>query len=288
MTRVTLGSSVPVRCKATFLKYCSGDFGLDLNAEYLQKLKQFPHLGLPQLSTTCFTICIMCMGEVWRRFTFERQCFPFKLFGLLNAPSDQQFLKDYRLMQAAQRKCPQCIDIEFSRVILGFIPPSMGQGQEAMHRVASLRDFLVDLAIFAPITADIVENLHGFLSSQTAQIPRHETDRAGGSGSHTMGVNHCIFSSIPQFLMGKNWRQSCKQPSSSIWEAGPKPVLQVQGKSTNEKAIFANCFALFKLDMACAATPPKPKKLSGYLVPLVLWPCSFSFSVQVWGGFMFN
>lgn len=288
MTRVTLGSSVPVRCKATFLKYCSGDFGLDLNAEYLQKLKQFPHLGLPQLSKTCFTICIMCMGEVWRRFTFERQCFPFKLFGLLNAPSDQQFLKDYRLMQAAQRKCPQCIDIEFSRVILGFIPPSMGQGQEAMHRAASLRDFLVDLAIFAPITADIVENLHGFCQAKLHRFRgmkptepvAQEVTLWGSITASFRAFRNSLWERIGDKVANNRLHRYGKQGQNQYSKFKENPQMKKQSSQI--------ALPLFKLDMACAATPPKPKKLSGYLVPLMLWPCSFSFSVQVWGGFMFN
>ena len=269
MTTVTLGNFILVRCKAIFLKYCSGDFGLDLNAEYLQKLKQFPHVGLPQLSKTCFAICITCMGEVWRRFTFERQCFPFKVFGLLNAPSDHQFLKDYRLMQAAQRKCHQCIDIEFSSVILRFIPPSMGDGQEAMHRVASLRDFLVDLAIFAPITADIVENLHGFCQSKLHRFRGMKPTEPVAQEVTLWATITSSFRAFRDSLWERIGDKSANFRLHRYGKQGKNQYSKFKEKPQTKKSAQTS-LPLFKLDMACAAAPPKPKKLSGYLFPLML------------------
>ena len=133
---------------------------------YIEGLKGFPKLGVPQVSMEYFNLAIQAMGEHWRRFSFLTMGFPWTLFQLADLESDDEFLNMYVNMQGQLAKCDKCMDIEFSSVILRFIPEgSRVQDGNVRCRVRQLRSFLNDVCAVAPLSADKVECAHGFSQS---------------------------------------------------------------------------------------------------------------------------
>ena len=155
------------RSTSIFLAHANGSFGDDLLRKYVAKLDNFSTIGLAGLRMEAFVGSIVVMGEIWRRFVFERQCFPFKLWDLLGTNTDEEFLQMYRRFQDLKVQCPRCCDIEFSHPVLNMIPRSDDPLDRAtLTKLDSLRALLVDLATYAPLSSDITECLHGFTQSK--------------------------------------------------------------------------------------------------------------------------
>ena len=164
---------------------------------YLEKMRLFPKLGLPQLATDCFVMSLGVMGELWRRFTFDKQCCPFQIFALLDTSSDEEFLQLYQKFQQTMDICPQCVDLEFSTVILQQIPPRACHRDEFVkRRIASILDLLRDLATFTPISSDLVECLHGF---QQAKLHRFRGRKPTDHAAQEIAMLASIQSTYKQF-----------------------------------------------------------------------------------------
>ena len=107
------------------------------------------------------------MGEHWRRLSFPVASFPYVLFKLADMDDDAAFLTEYQRLQDCVASCKQCADLEFSHMILDFIPPhSSLQSPMVQHRVHQMRRFFQDLCIFAPLSSDAVECFHGYTQCQ--------------------------------------------------------------------------------------------------------------------------
>lgn len=84
-------------------------------------LVEFPAKKLPHsFADSYFQIGVEQIGEGWRRFIQEQQRFQvFKLAGLQHA----DFMREYRSMQAMERSCALCFDMEFTSILLHYIHP---------------------------------------------------------------------------------------------------------------------------------------------------------------------
>ena len=133
--------------------------------DYVSKLSLFATLHIPQLTRDYFCLCISEIGEIWRRFVQPTQTFPFVMFGLANL-SVPEFLLRFAELKATAAACPQCVDTEFSSVLLSFIPIT-GDEQYNLtcpaiqEKIKQVQELLRDLQVFAPLSSDLVECLHG-------------------------------------------------------------------------------------------------------------------------------
>ena len=153
----------PLRSAKIFKSFVSGKFGDSLLNGYIECLNGFPKLGVQQVTMEYFHLALQAMGEHWRRFSFLTMGFPWSLFRLADLDSDDEFLRMYMNIQGQMSKCDKCMDLEFSSVILGFIPKdSKVEDDNVRCKIHQLRSFLNDLCAVAPISADKVECAHGF------------------------------------------------------------------------------------------------------------------------------
>lgn len=113
-----------------------------------------------------FKMTLQAMGDHWRRFEFPTCGMPFLLFALVDLePGD--FLARYSQLQCQAEECPCCADIEFSTVLLRYIPRGSQLHEAGVEaRVNKLKQFLADLCVFAPLSTDIVECYHGYTQCQ--------------------------------------------------------------------------------------------------------------------------
>ena len=219
-----------------FKHFISGNFGFEMVDLYVEKLRNFPRLGLPNMANECFTICISVMGEVWRRFVFDKQCCPYTLFALLDTTTDEDFLRAYRDMQRSMEDCPMCTDVEFSRVLLRAIPTD-GNLAELKPAISTLRNFLEDVTIFTPVSSDLVECLHGF---QQGKVHRFRGCKPSDPAAQEICMLSTIQSSYNRFwncLWENTWRQECKASFTSVW-AKRKQSIHRQGQDEGSAYYF--------------------------------------------------
>ena len=133
-------------------------------SDYLQKLASFPSLQQPHLVQDFFEMCLDQIGDLWRRLVHSHASFPHKLFALCDLDHDE-FLAQYRLFQGIVQQCETCADMEFTHMVLSYIPISSSPAA-TREKVLSLQLFLKDVATFAPMSTDLVECLHGFYQSK--------------------------------------------------------------------------------------------------------------------------
>lgn len=101
------------------------------------------------------------MADNWRRFVLPTQTFPHCMFHLLNCEEDETFIDEYKRLRSILEVCPQCVDLEFSTILLQFVNLNASD-EEIVCSVKQLRRFLLDISIVAPLSSDLVECMHGF------------------------------------------------------------------------------------------------------------------------------
>lgn len=170
--RKIMGQSLLLRSMTLFKAYMNGEFGHWLIKQYLEKLRCFHSRALPiNMSKNAFILGVLEMGECWRRFVYERDRYPFKVFALLDCESDEQFIQEYLNMRNSLDKCPLCMDLEFTAMFLAYIPGELTEvttdhtSETLKKKAKELRLFLEDCATFIPLSSDTVECLHGFQQS---------------------------------------------------------------------------------------------------------------------------
>lgn len=150
-----------------FHDFISGKVGEQLVGQYIEILVQFSSIvGEPGLAQDCFHIALEQIGEAWRRFYHEHQRFPFKMFRLAETPR-ADFMREYRSLQQEGLTCGKCVDLEFSAVLLAYIPTTEADDSVVTQSKAThLQEFLKDVAVFSPLSTCLVECLHGALQSR--------------------------------------------------------------------------------------------------------------------------
>lgn len=134
-------------------------------SDYIEKLRAFAQLKIPVLAVDFFTMALQTMSDCWRRFVFVTRSFPYVLLNNLHGLEYQEFLKEYGRLQQIALQCRECVDPEFTTVLLQYIPQnSLGQIDSpcVKAKVAHIQRFIHDIAVHTPLSSDIVECRHGF------------------------------------------------------------------------------------------------------------------------------
>lgn len=245
-----------------FKHFISGNFGFEMVDLYVEKLRNFPRLGLPNMANECFTICISVMGEVWRRFVFDKQCCPYTLFALLDTTTDEDFLRAYRDMQRSMEDCPMCTDAEFSRDLLRAIPTD-GNLAELKPAISTLRNFLEDVTIFTPVSSDLVECLHGF---QQGKVHRFRGCKPSDPAAQEICMLSTIQSSYNRFWNCLWETLGDKSARHRLHRFGQKGNNQYTDKDKTKDPRTTSFWKMENMDRICQK--PKavrtPRKLSGF------------------------
>ena len=148
-----------------------GDFGKQLVQNYVRKLTDLPSGPLgPELRTEYFILCLLQIGESWRRFTHRHQGFPYQLWRLCDMEA-RDLCQQFGKFQEQAVLCPKCVDCEFTRILLSQVPyPIDPENPDHLQRLQKVQRLLEDLATFAPISTDSVEALHGFSQSKLGRV----------------------------------------------------------------------------------------------------------------------
>ena len=162
--------SLKQKSRAMFLRWVEGDMGWDAISHFLKNLKSSEFAGFCQmqpdkaaaLSMTCFQLTVFAISDIWRRFCFFTQSFPWCLFPLISSSnsSESDFCSAWESFRRTLDRCPECVDVAFSRSLLREFD-SAGAGRDNLTRcVQELRAMLDQIATYCPLATDTVESAH--------------------------------------------------------------------------------------------------------------------------------
>ena len=183
----------------------------------------------------------------------------FKLVGL----SQDDCLREYRCLQQVMASCPKCVDIEFSSVLLGYIPTGDTEA-EAHRKILQVEQFLKDCTVFCPISSDVVECLHG--ATQT-RLHRFRGARPTDETSKEIVVLDKITSAFGKF---KDWvwrhfgdpRLLSKLCAYGQRRGNQYTVWNPERRSECRKP-SGMCIESLKSHLATGQLPRAPRKLAG-------------------------
>ena len=113
------------------------------------------------MARVAFEVSVTVLTEIWRRFVFQHDSFPTCLLSeLLQAGTVPDFLEKYFKLKARGALCSRCVDPEFSKPFLAVISESE-PGEQQKAKALRLMAVLRDISVWAPISSDLVECLHG-------------------------------------------------------------------------------------------------------------------------------
>ncbi|CAK8986173.1 unnamed protein product [Durusdinium trenchii] len=144
---------------AFFKDYMTGVFGKQLVKEYIEKLKLMPHVGIEtdSLFSDYFILCLLQIGECWRRFCYNLSSFPHALWRVLGL-KERELCMQLAEFQRQVSKCTVCADPEFTAVLLSQLPNVIDcENPEHVQQAVKLQQVLADLACVAPLSTDAVE-----------------------------------------------------------------------------------------------------------------------------------
>ena len=189
----------------------------------IQFLEDFPRLGIGPLAKDAFQMCLLEMGDCWKRFVHDLDRYPFKTFCLLDCSTPEEVLGRCAMIRAQMEACSNCIDVEFTAQILAFLDSRQGN-EELLSRARIVQEFLMDIAIFVPISSDQVECCHGFHQNFDQSFPRAKTDSPDRSRSWALGQHHFVVQTILEVPVGQEWRCKDKKSHQTFWSQRRQPV----------------------------------------------------------------
>ena len=215
-----------VRSREIFRDFVSGKFGTELISDYIVVLGNFPHLRIPSVASTTFSLALQAITDSWRRFSLPMESYPFILFNLCGV-EHKEFLEEYFRTQKHAQACKTCCDLEFSHPILHFIAPGSDWDSPLVKsKVLSIQHMLDDIRCYTPISSDPVECLHGY-----TQNLLHRWRGCKPSDPHrlwTLAVrpNHQILRSLSKLAVEPNRRCSSRAQAISLWPREPESIQQ--------------------------------------------------------------
>ena len=148
-----------------FLDMMSGRVGWSVVAAYQKMFNEGVHEALasgrlkPTSSSlqTILTMVIICMTDSWRRFVLDHGSFPHILFQLVDADLPT-FCELWRGFQETLARCPDCVDDDFSKVLLSaFATDLESQPLEVQTDTAGqVTALLAHIATYAPLPAIVL------------------------------------------------------------------------------------------------------------------------------------
>jgi hypothetical protein len=154
-----------------FSNYISGEMGEFTVLQFVCTLKDrsiedFDNFG-PELLKKMFALSLFGMSESWRRFCLTVMGCPATTFALLGMPLPQ-FLDRVTEINQMKAECPECVDLEFTDVLLTYLAGIHNQShtiQEIMYNKS--QSFLSDIGVYAAISSDLVECRNGHVQEVT-------------------------------------------------------------------------------------------------------------------------
>lgn len=157
------------KSKDFFLRFVAGSVGHRIIESYqdllMNKIHQDIASGLLSAESclgTVLTMAIICITDTWRRFVHNVADFPHILFCLVGTDL-ATFCKMWDHCQERFQQCPDCVDHEFSRVLLSSFPGKLAgkpiPEQESVQTKVSA--ILADIATYSPLSSERVECKNG-------------------------------------------------------------------------------------------------------------------------------
>ena len=143
------------------MKFARGEFGRELLSEYVTCLGRFPDIGAHNVSREYFNMALQSIAECWKRFVLPTRTFPWAIFRLLDCTGNEGvdgLVQSFARLKSQHAGCDKCVDVEFSVPVLKFFDIDEST---PCHKSEAMKNFLEDMALYSPLSSDLVECRHG-------------------------------------------------------------------------------------------------------------------------------
>ena len=164
-------SNLVEKSKASFLHIISGGLGklligrtMSLLGDGLAKAIAMGVDATAERLLLLFKLVVACASDLFRRMVLEFSHYPFRLFEWLSPGyTVDQFSQFWDRLVEHKSKCPGCVDLSFTSVILDENPgPLSGQPKDYQeHFFSEMKGLLTHIASYTPVNSDTVEVKHG-------------------------------------------------------------------------------------------------------------------------------
>ena len=173
------------KSRAKFFRVVNGTLGKELMVRYraiLEKdLAESVEFGMdigdcPEQLQLAFQLVIVGIADTWRRLFLDVQSLPFTLFSMAHYPT-AAFLKEWENLHKryAQHSC--CVDCAFTAILLLNFPLTDFEGKPPHQQdmvCAEIKQLLLDISTFAPLSSDLVEIKHGVVQWAVSRRGRQQ------------------------------------------------------------------------------------------------------------------
>ena len=159
-------AELEAKVRKMFLDWADGSFGLDIIGHYMRCLRTgqlaeyCSECEQPAMFETCFQLLVFGITDVWKRYCYAVQCFPYKMFAFATCDEctfENQWLEFRRTLH----QCPSCIDCGFGTPLLKSVDLSSLEGDAKAGAIKEVQELLSGIATFCPLATDMIENQHG-------------------------------------------------------------------------------------------------------------------------------
>lgn len=204
--------------KDMFLSLVSGSLGKHLIQLYFDMLSSgfssLGEIGLDLASRqnlqTVFTMTLIMVSDIWRRFVHEFDTFPYKLFSLLTTTDLEGFVSKWDSWQKLRASCPNCFDAEMGHRILDAFGGNLSSEpfEVQADTFQCVTALLHDVATYAPVSSDPVEVKNG-------QVQQSTRSGSGGAVKAPLAAKETSFlgTLIRDFELVKHWVEEKTLPA---------------------------------------------------------------------------
>ena len=154
--------------KDKFLEVVSGKLGRKIMQYYLafleNGLEEAVDMGLqndPKTLSKIFSLALICISDVFRRFVLEFTLPPWSLFQFVDFCMPE-FLTSWADLEGKFQKCRFCVDSQMTATLLRKFPDLGLQTLQSQEQAkCEIQGILGDISEFAAITSDVVELKNG-------------------------------------------------------------------------------------------------------------------------------
>lgn len=196
------------------------------------------------------------MADIWKRFSLPAMGFPWACFALLDDRCVAKFRDRWHRLQEKLSKCKQCLDMEFTGILLRkFEAPSPNNDEAWALMQIEVNTILEHVATYAPLNSESVENAHAVTQTLLSKV-------RGQLKSLSTAVEDSLLDSItraydklrkqvkseesPKFILpalsrlGSRTRGAYSKPKGSF-EQGHKKPLEARLRTAQNKKLRRMC-----------------------------------------------
>lgn len=172
------------------------------------------------------------MADIWKRFSMPALGYPWACFALLGDKSVETFKDKWCHIQQTHAKCKQCLDLEFTGILLRrFEAPSPNDDQAWAVTQSKVTTILEQVATYSPLNSESVENAHAVAQTLLSKV-------RGQLKSLSTAVEDSLLDSITRAYAKLRKQVKAEESPKNILPALSRLGSRTRGAYSKPKGVF--------------------------------------------------